>query len=620
MPVFHKLNQHGFHVHLIPPVLVIVAVVGIGVYIRGLDQAQTPSYSGTCTSTIISTVTKVTTARYRTCILQAQDLLDAIQVSSYKSYHTAIEAVPDTFVSGSQHYLTLNGVYSTATAYAVEHLPGNGSKNELTNNTTTGTWQILCSDANAAGLSPGGQQSNAILTLGTPVGEYNILTNATVFKDSCGSLLGGPIVLSETGQVSVDLTNNPSTLMPLCLDDSSNSASNNNPVVINPCSSTSAEQKWSGYSDNTVRINSKCLTPLSGTTKSGTSVVIATCNGTTAQEWKTGTNPSVSLNDLVNVASGLCLNVPNVTNDEVGYNAKAGSKLNILSCDNTEEQVWGWNTDGTIVPGGVTVGANCGYAGTGGMYLGFGECYWESHGIQKQPFTATGYSVNITQANPTVPVYDHTDTTSHSILEVWAGGGKPGTGTLSLGSNIGDALEFGWIKNGDGVPSHLIVTYWRNGTLECDGQTAAEAQACGFVSTSSSIQPGSDVKVGAVGAYKMVLADSQWQFWYNGTEIGYFPQSLWTNAGDTSFTSINDIDIYGEVALPFALVSKTQMGNGILGSKSGSTAFSKLSLIGSTSTTDLQYSSGNTPIVTYQDVYGRGNTTATGFTVGGPGQ
>ena len=183
-----RSNQRGLS-HVIFPMIAIIGVAIVGTVLIHASHAASTPYSGSCTSTIIKTTTVVTTAKYKTCIVEAQELMDAIQREDYKSYHTAIETVPDTFVSGSQHYLTMNSIYSTATAYAVKALPGNGSNNALTNSSTTGSWQLLCSDAVAAGLAVGGKAATYTLTINKNVtGEYNTVTNATTFKAACGSL------------------------------------------------------------------------------------------------------------------------------------------------------------------------------------------------------------------------------------------------------------------------------------------------------------------------------------------------------------------------------------------------------------------------------------------------
>jgi hypothetical protein len=326
------------------------------------------------------------------------------------------------------------------------------------------------------------------------------------------------------------------------------------------------------------------------------------------------------VNNLVDAGSQKCLDVPSVVPADTDVQvASSGSTVAIRTCNNTSAQVWGWNTNGAILPGGASAGANCNYGAV--LYLNFGFCYWEAHGIQQQPFTATGLSVNMGQANPTVPKYDSADGSSHSLMEVWAGGGTSSGsgGSVILGDTPPDTVEFGWIKHGEGEQPHLFATAWQNNTLICNPDTEAQAESCGFVSAGNSVKVGSVVTAGATGTYKIVHASNQWQFWYNGTEVGYYPQSVWTSRGDNSFTSLTYVDIFGEVAVPYALTSKVQMGNGILGSSPGSTAFSSYSLIGSSTAPNLTFDAGSQPQAAWQYAYDRGNTSANGFSVGGPG-
>ena len=180
-----KANQRGFS-HLILPIIAVLAVALVGTYLIHDSRAASTPYSGECTPTIISTSTVVTTSKYKTCIIEAQELLDGIQRENYDSYKTAVKSVPYTTAVGSSYYLLMNGIYSTATAYAVKALPGNGTNNALTNGTTNGTWQILCSDAVSAGLATGGKAASYILNLNS--NAYDVETNAAIFKTTCGNL------------------------------------------------------------------------------------------------------------------------------------------------------------------------------------------------------------------------------------------------------------------------------------------------------------------------------------------------------------------------------------------------------------------------------------------------
>lgn len=442
-----RSNARGFTIHFLIPIIAVIGVTIIGTLLIHDSRAASTPYSGPCTPTIINTSTKVTTTKYKDCILQAQELMDAVEREDYKNYHTAIETVPETFVSGTEHYLTMNGVYSTATAYAVKTLPGNGTSNQLTNNPTSGTWQIVCSDAVNAGLATGGTAANYTLTINKNVsGEYSKYTNASTFAATCGNL------------------------------------------------------------------------PTSGTTG---------------------------------------------------------------------------NT--TLTP----TGADC-----WGDVVGGGTCYYWVGAYQNDNnnFTATGVSSNFTQAEPTDQATTNGD--NHTLIE-----------TYVSSSDGKESLEIGWfVSTNTGKAPVLMVTHWINGAFI--GYTSPSS-ADGFVQVSSSIKPlSTPLQVGVTGNYKIQVANNQWQFWYNGAEVGYFPESLWTSQGIT-FNKIQWVSDYGEVATHVGALSQVGMGNGILGSASGSTAVSGYTLYGSSTPADFNsFYEPQGAVTTYYD---DGATSATGFRLGGPG-
>ena len=181
-----RLNQQGFSLHIILPVLTVIAVACIGAYVLHASRAATPIYKGACTATTYTTKTANTSAKAKACIQQAQDLLDGVQHQSQGKYLTATSATADTFVYGKEHYLTMNGVYSTATQTAVHRLYGN---NNLTGGTVTSDgWQYLCRAAVQYGLSGTGAAGTAKLVFNSKVkGEYTSSSNATIFKATCGT-------------------------------------------------------------------------------------------------------------------------------------------------------------------------------------------------------------------------------------------------------------------------------------------------------------------------------------------------------------------------------------------------------------------------------------------------
>jgi Ricin-type beta-trefoil lectin domain len=391
----------------------------------------------------------------------------------------------------------------------------------------------------------------------------------------------------KTGQLSSALVNNSGKVM--CLDDYKNRSANLTPVNVYPCNTKDAGQKWQLYSDNTIRIHGKCLDVYRNSKTNGAKIDLYTCNGGKNQQWTAGTNVSLSLNNLVSKASGKCLDV---------YRSQTAnnSRTDLYKCNGTAAQVWGWNTNGKIVRGGSTVAANC-----HGSVVGGNTCYYWVGAYQQNndSFSASGVSADFTQGNPKINPYVDVDL-NHSIIEIYA-----------ASADGKQAVEIGWYA-GNGAAPMLFATVWVNS--EFIGY--AENGGTGFVPVSTTMHVGDKVKVGATGTYKIQYASSQWQIWYNGVEVGYFPESVWSSRG-ASYTSIGWVSPYGEVADSLATIAKTQMGTGILGSKSGAAAISNYTLIGSSTPaklTDFYEPSG---VATSR--YDYGSTSSTGMTLGGPG-
>lgn len=207
--------------------------------------------------------------------------------------------------------------------------------------------------------------------------------------------------------------------------------------------------------------------------------------------------------------------------------------------------------------------------------------------------TATGASVTLSQAQPAVP--SQLGAENHSLIE------------LAVSSLGGDqVVEVGWvvdkIMNGDDLP-HLFVYHWVNGQTTC-------YNACGFVQTSTSIFPGQAVAVGTTGSYAIQFAANAWKISYNGSDIGYFPASLWGNA----FTNFGFVETFGEVSLSAnTTTSCVQMGNGLPGANAGASQISNFKLTGSNVPEALS------PYATSPSTYTYGSASATGVSIGGPG-
>jgi uncharacterized membrane protein YgcG len=406
-----------------------------------------------------------------------------------------------------------------------------------------------------------------------------------------GTGTGSPSEI-QTGLLASGLTNSSGSVM--CLDDYQDSSTNGTAVNIYPCNKSDAGQQWSLYSDNTIRIHGKCLDVYQAATTNGTRMDLNTCDGNTNQQWSVGTNPDISLNNLTSKQSGNCLDV---------YNSETAnsSETDLWSCDNTPAQVWGWVTGSSAIQaGGATALANCSK-----VIQGFGSscvvqmgAYQANMGNGTYTGNATGVSANFTIYSPTCGV------NCVHIANEWQ------IGTNGAKANL---IEYGWTIAGDvpaGTHPELQIGLWANGqVLDADAN---------FVQVSKTVEINEVLPVnGTVGNLKIlyVASSSEWQLFYNGTEVGYYPESIWTSRG-TSLTALNNINLFGEVypSNPLLAAPVMQMGSGVLAGQSGAAQISDYTLYGSTVAPSFQpYTEGNQKLWTLSDV------TATGFSYGGPG-
>lgn len=223
----------------------------------------------------------------------------------------------------------------------------------------------------------------------------------------------------------------------------------------------------------------------------------------------------------------------------------------------------------------------------------FGSCYDYVFGRQIVS-TSNGATVSTLVADPQL---NHNFNLEHSLQE------------LSVQNTAGtNTVEVGWIVdhnlNGDYLP-HLFVFYWVNGVGECYNERCS-----GFVQTSATLKPGDALAVGSTANIGLVQVNGNWQVQVNGTQIGFFPGSLWNGA----FNQGQQITAFGEVAMDSTdIPSCTQMGNGQFGTSSNSSWMSNFQLRGASVASDLTVTSKDPAF------YNQGSVTATGFHLGGPG-
>jgi hypothetical protein len=112
----------------------------------------------------------------------------------------------------------------------------------------------------------------------------------------------------------------------LCLDDRGALTADDNPIQVDTCNGTTAQQ-WTVASNGTLQVLGKCLDVSGGDTANGTVVDLYDCNGTGAQTWAPQPNGA-----LVNPQSGKCL----ADNGSGG----SGTQAIIGDCNGQANQRW----------------------------------------------------------------------------------------------------------------------------------------------------------------------------------------------------------------------------------------------------------------------------------------
>ncbi len=110
----------------------------------------------------------------------------------------------------------------------------------------------------------------------------------------------------------------------LCLSNQNSLNTEGNPMYVKACNGSSG-QRWSAYTDSTLRTEGGCLGVVGGTT-GGSDVDWYACNGTAAQTWT-----HKSDGELVNQHANLCLTDPG---------GNTGSRLDIETCAHSAQQMW----------------------------------------------------------------------------------------------------------------------------------------------------------------------------------------------------------------------------------------------------------------------------------------
>lgn len=200
---------------------------------------------------------------------------------------------------------------------------------------------------------------------------------------------------------------------------------------------------------------------------------------------------------------------------------------------------------GSAKAGGVTTMSVCSPA-----------CYY--YGGFFDNHTKPGASINMAVAKPAMDSLG-----AHSLAEIAA------SKVTSNGQT--QHVEIGWTRdpvvnaNSGCTPQpackddpHLFTFAWVNGSGLC-------YNGCGFVKNTATVQQVGKTVIGAlntsVRAGILYFQGNWWVRWGNEW-VGYWPASLWTNAGVNDFTDTTQQVVFGEIAA-WDTTTCTDMGNGV---------------------------------------------------------
>ncbi len=207
-----------------------------------------------------------------------------------------------------------------------------------------------------------------------------------------------------------------------------------------------------------------------------------------------------------------------------------------------------------------------------------------------------GAGASMVQAEPKVSTVDY-----HSLAEI----------AVESDDNK-QIIEIGWnidpgVNAADTAP-HLFAFHWIDGVGTC-------YNGCGWVQVSATHMPGMAVEPGPTPHTFQIehRADARWWLTYDGDDMGYYPDTEWTGR----YTHGDFTQWFGEVAAGSEPMPCTEMGTGMFGSSAGAASYADVYTIGSGSAqlpAELQQGT-----VTLPTAYAPGQSSATGFSFGGPG-
>ena len=202
----------------------------------------------------------------------------------------------------------------------------------------------------------------------------------------------------------------------LCLTDSGDASAQGALIDVSTCDG-SLSQTFTYGTDGTVQVLAGCIQPAEGATTSGTDVEYDPCDGSSDQVWTSESN-----GELVNTASGLCL-------DDPGASSTSGTDVEVETCTGAPEQGW-------YIAVGSPAGPNA-----FGPVIGDGElCVDILNAVNKPGDTIDAYTCNGTQAQEWLSTSNGELQAMGGCLDV-TGGGTTGGSTIEYNTCDGENTQ-----------------------------------------------------------------------------------------------------------------------------------------------------------------------------------
>jgi hypothetical protein len=145
----------------------------------------------------------------------------------------------------------------------------------------------------------------------TPPDEYTHLLDIWPGGAVIGGSIGTrPLRIAPPGPVPTGFGTVEGAFTGRCMAVAGNGHANGTKVVALKCTPGATSQRWTGYSDGTLRINGRCLDVAGASTTVGAKVQIWACSGGPSQKWQIGQVSFNPFGAITGVGSGNALTDP----------------------------------------------------------------------------------------------------------------------------------------------------------------------------------------------------------------------------------------------------------------------------------------------------------------------